>query len=204
MSGQEDGRERADKHVSTIPAQSDKEGEKIFRETMNIMAKQREGLSGQHLADSATLPSAVVKAGRAERNRQHASASQSRSCSYEGKRGEGLDCLVQEHAKTWWQWCHTSTCETKMWEMYHREHDCTNLGIQPATLYTRCIWKNVYIPVMTQHAAQVRKTPDREAGQSHRGRPERDQGFTIDVTAVSHHHIYSLQEMVLNQENWHW
>ena len=54
VSGQEDGRQRADK-----------EGEKIFSETMIIMAKQREGTSGQHLADSATLPSAAVKAPRA-------------------------------------------------------------------------------------------------------------------------------------------
>ena len=32
---------------------------------MNHMAKQREVPGGQHLADSATLPSAVVKAARA-------------------------------------------------------------------------------------------------------------------------------------------
>ena len=51
--------------VSKILSQNDKEGEKIFSETMIIMAKQREGPSGQHLADSATLPSAVVKAPRA-------------------------------------------------------------------------------------------------------------------------------------------
>ena len=63
--------------------------------------------------------------------------------------------------------------------------------------------ENVYIPVMTQHAAQVRETPDREAGQSLRDRPERDQGFTIDVIALPHHHMYSLQEMVQSQENWH-
>ena len=43
---------------------SDK-GEKIFSETMNIMAKQREGPSGQHLADFATLPHAVSKGVRA-------------------------------------------------------------------------------------------------------------------------------------------
>ena len=39
--------------------------EKIFRETMNIMAKQREVPGGQNLADSSTLPSAVVKVVRA-------------------------------------------------------------------------------------------------------------------------------------------
>ena len=65
VSGQEDGRQRADRRVSKIPSQSDKEGEKFFRETMNMMAKRREGPNGQHLADSATLPSAEVKAGRA-------------------------------------------------------------------------------------------------------------------------------------------
>ena len=32
---------------------------------MNIMAKQREGPSGQYLANSATVPSAVVKVARA-------------------------------------------------------------------------------------------------------------------------------------------
>ena len=44
---------------------SDKEEEKIFFETMNISAKQGEGPSGQHLANFATLPSAVVKVARA-------------------------------------------------------------------------------------------------------------------------------------------
>ena len=43
----------------------DKEGEKTFLETVNIMTKQSEGRSGQHLADSSTFPSAVVKAARA-------------------------------------------------------------------------------------------------------------------------------------------
>ena len=57
VSGQEDGRQRADKRVSKYSHKSDKEGEKIFRETMTHMAKQREGPSGQHLADSATLQS---------------------------------------------------------------------------------------------------------------------------------------------------
>ena len=50
----------------------------------------------------------------------------------------------------------------------------------------RCIWKNVERPVMTQHVPRVRKTSDREAGQTQRDRPERDHGFTIDVTAVPH------------------
>ena len=36
------------------------------------MAKQSEGRSGQYLANSATLPSGVVKAARALRNRQYA------------------------------------------------------------------------------------------------------------------------------------
>ena len=44
---------------------SDKEEEKIFRETKNHMAKQRDGPSGQLLADFATLPPTVVKAARA-------------------------------------------------------------------------------------------------------------------------------------------
>ena len=39
---------------------------------MNHVAKQREGTGGQHLADFATLPSAVVKVVRDWRNRQHA------------------------------------------------------------------------------------------------------------------------------------
>ena len=65
VSGQEDGRQRADRRVSKILSQSDKEGEKIFRETMNIMTKQREGPSGEHLVDFATLPSAEVQAARA-------------------------------------------------------------------------------------------------------------------------------------------
>ena len=44
---------------------SDKEGKNIFHETMNHMAKQRVGSSGQHLQDFETLPSAVVKVARA-------------------------------------------------------------------------------------------------------------------------------------------
>ena len=59
-----------------------------------------------------------------------------------------------------------------------------------STLYARRIRKNVCIPMMTQHAAQVRKTSDREAGQSQRDRPQRDQGVTSDATAVPHHRIY--------------
>ena len=35
--------------------------------------------------------------------------------------------------------------------------------MQPATPYTRRITKNVYIPVMTQHAAQVRKKHQTES-----------------------------------------
>ena len=46
---------------------------------------------------------------------------------------------------------------------------------------------------MTQRAAQVRKTHNREAGQ-------KDQGFTFDVTAVPHR-IHRPQVMVPNQEN---
>ena len=62
--GQEDGRQREDIRASTIPPQSDTEGEKNFRETMKDMEKQCEGLSRQYLAASATLPSATVKAAR--------------------------------------------------------------------------------------------------------------------------------------------
>ena len=69
--------------------------------------------------------------------------------------------------------------------------------------YTRHTRKDVGRSVMTQRAAQLRKTHNREAGQSQRDRPERDLGFTIDETAVPHHRIHSLQVMVLNQENWH-
>ena len=55
--------------------------------------------------------------------------------------------------------------------------------------------ENLYIPVMTQHAAQVRKASNREAGtNSEKTRRERDHGFTNDVTAVLHHDIFSLQE----------
>ena len=39
---------------------------------MKHMAKQREDPCGQHLADFATLPSAVVKVARAQQNRQYA------------------------------------------------------------------------------------------------------------------------------------
>ena len=63
VSGHEDGRQRAHKRVST-KSQRGKAREKFNRETMSIMAKQCEGLSGQHLTDFATMPSAVVKAAR--------------------------------------------------------------------------------------------------------------------------------------------
>ena len=65
VSGQKDGETSSRQRVSTTLPQSDKEGEKTFSKTVNIMAKQREGRSGQHLADSSTLPSVVVKATRA-------------------------------------------------------------------------------------------------------------------------------------------
>ena len=101
QSGHEDGRQRADKRVRTKLSQSDKAGEKFYRETMNIMAKQCEGLGRQYLADFATLPSAVVKAARAQRNRQHACVVIIEKLLTRGKKSEGLDCLVQELAKTW-------------------------------------------------------------------------------------------------------
>ena len=44
--------------------------------------------------------------------------------------------------------------------------------------------------MMTQHVALVRKISDREAGQT----PGRDHVFTIDATAVPHHHTCSLHE----------
>ena len=78
--------------------------------------------------------------------------------------------------------------------MHHREHDCTLCAFQPATPYTKCVWKNVFTPATTHHAAQATKKSDREAGQSQRDGPEGDHGFTIDVTAVPHHEKYSLQE----------
>ena len=68
---------------------------------MNIMAKQREGPSGQHLANSATLPSAGVKAARACRDGQHAFVVTIEKLLTSGKKSEGLDCLIQEFAKIW-------------------------------------------------------------------------------------------------------
>ena len=41
--------------------ESDKEGENNVHETSKHVAKQREVPGGQHLADSVTLPSAVVR-----------------------------------------------------------------------------------------------------------------------------------------------
>ena len=100
-SGHEDGRQRSRQRVRTKLSQSDKAGEKFYRETMNITAKQCEGLGGQYLADFATLPSAVVKAARAQRNRQHAFVVIIEKLFTRGKKSEGLDSLVQELAKTW-------------------------------------------------------------------------------------------------------
>ena len=68
VSGREDETHRADKRVG----KTKKKREQTFIETMNIMAKQREGPSGQHFADSATLASAAVKVARAQWNGQHA------------------------------------------------------------------------------------------------------------------------------------
>ena len=73
---------------------SDKEGEKNFSETMNFMAKQRAGPSGQHLAEFATLPSAEVKVARAKRNRQKAFVVTIEKLLTRGKKKQGLDCLV--------------------------------------------------------------------------------------------------------------
>ena len=62
MSSQKDGKHRADNRVCRL--KSNKRIENLL-ETMNFMEKQREGPSGQHLADFATLPSAEVMAARA-------------------------------------------------------------------------------------------------------------------------------------------
>ena len=54
------------------------------------------GPSGQHLEDSATLPSAVVKATRAQQNRQQAFVVTIEKLLTRGKNSEGLDCLIME------------------------------------------------------------------------------------------------------------
>ena len=68
---------------------------------MNIMAKQREVPSTQHLENSATLPSAVVKVNGACRDGQHAFVVTIEKLLTPGKKSEGLDCLIQELEKTW-------------------------------------------------------------------------------------------------------
>ena len=73
------------------------------------VAQQRGGLSGQHLADFATLPSAVVKVARAYRYGHLAIVCTIEKVLPRGKNSENLDCLVQKLARTWWQRCHTST-----------------------------------------------------------------------------------------------
>ena len=143
----------------------DKEREKNFRETMNILAKQREGRSGQYLADSATF--AIC-------------CSEGRSCLTEPKiRICRLNReVVNTREKGRWSWLsRPGHCENvlamvpneHLWNpsggKSTTEHDCTYCGFQPATPYTRSIWRNVFIPATTQHAAQVRKISDREAGQ---------------------------------------
>ena len=52
-------------------------------------------------------------------------------------------------------------------------------------------------------AAQVRKTLNREAEQTQRDSREGDHCFTIDVTAVPHHQVYSLQEVRSLQSQFH-
>ena len=86
-----------------------------------------------------------------------------------------------------------------MCKTHHREPDCTYFGFQPATRYTRRITKEVM--TSTCSPSEKKKTSDREAGQTQRDRPERDHGFTIDVTAVLHHHKYSLHEATHTQTN---
>ena len=66
------------------------------------------------MADFATLPSVVVKVARAQWHGQHAIVVTIEKVLTRGKNSEGLDCLVQKLTKTWWQWWHTSTCETQI------------------------------------------------------------------------------------------
>ena len=75
------------------------------------MAQQRESPSGQHPADFATLPTAVVKVARAQWYGHHAIVSTTEKVKSRGKISKGLDWLVKKLARTWWQWCHTSTFE---------------------------------------------------------------------------------------------
>ena len=50
----------------------------------------------------------------AQRNRQHAFVVTIEKLLRRGKNSEGLDCLVQRLAITWWQWCHSSNFETQI------------------------------------------------------------------------------------------
>ena len=45
---------------------------------------------------------------------QHAIVVTTETVQTRGKNSDGLDCLVQKLAKTWWQWCHTSTFESQL------------------------------------------------------------------------------------------
>ena len=105
VSGRKDRRHRADKRVGLTT----KKSRAALHGNQEHVAHQREGPSGQHLADFDTLPSAVVKVPRASWYGQHAIVVTIEKLLTRGKNGEGLDCLVQKLAITWWQWCHTST-----------------------------------------------------------------------------------------------
>ena len=110
VSGQEDRRHRADN--AWVRLQKKKRAN--LQRKPECVAQQRESPGGHHLADFATLPTAVVKIARAKWYGQHAIVVTIEKVQTRGKNSDGLDCLVQKLAKTWWQWCHTSTFESQI------------------------------------------------------------------------------------------
>ena len=102
VSGRED-------REQTTRGQDNKKRRANLERNPEHVAQQRGGPSGQHLADFATLPSAVVKVPRAYRYGHLAIVCTIEKVLPRGKNSENLDCLVQKLARTWWQRCHTST-----------------------------------------------------------------------------------------------
>ena len=104
---------------------------------------------------------------------------------------KGRDCLVWKLARTWRQWCHTSTCESQ-----RKGRASQRAQLHVFRIPTGHTLKKAYLEEWLyaggdsseeQIAVDVPMLIGQGAGQLKTERSEGDRGFTIDVAAVHRH-----------------
>ena len=113
-------------------------------------ALQRQSPGGQHLAYFDTLPSAFVKVSRALWHGQHAIVFTIEKVQTRGTNSDGLDCLVQKLARTWWQWCHTSTFDSQWTGKASQEDRLHVFGIPTGDTFKKAFLEGGWMSAATR------------------------------------------------------